>query len=113
MGLARRRPPPGLLHHSDRGSQYASAEYRAGLAGHGIERSMSGVGRCWDNAVAESFFATLKVELDPNGAWRTRADARRAVFDYIELFYNGQRRHSTLRQLSPIAFERQWQQTAQ
>jgi len=113
MGLARRRPPPGLLHHSDRGSQYASAEYRAVLAGHGIERSMSGVGRCWDNAVAESFFATLKVELDRNGAWRTRADARRAVFDYIELFYNGQRRHSTLRQLSPIAFERQWQQTAQ
>jgi transposase InsO family protein len=113
MGLARRRPPRGLLHHSDRGSQYASAEYRAVLAGHGIERSMSGVGRCWDNAVAESFFATLKVEVDHDGAWRTRADARRAVFDYIELFYNGQRRHSTLHQLSPIAFERQWQQTVQ
>jgi putative transposase len=113
MGLARRRPPRGLLHHSDRGSQYASAEYRAVLAGHGIERSMSGVGRCWDNAVAESFFATLKVEVDHDGAWRTRADARRAVFDYIEFFYNGQRRHSTLHQLSPIAFERQWQQTVQ
>jgi transposase InsO family protein len=112
MGLARRRPPPGLLHHSDRGSQYASAEYRAVLAGHGMERSMSGVGSCWDNAVAESFFATLKVELDHDGAWRTRAEAHRAVFDYIELFYNGERRHSTLGYLSPSAFERQWRQTA-
>lgn len=109
MGLARRRPPPGLLHHSDRGSQYASAEYRAVLTGHGMERSMSGVGRCWDNAVAESFFATLKVELDHDGAWRTRAEAHRAVFDYIELFYNAERRHSTLGYLSPVAFERQWQ----
>ena len=112
MGLARRRPRPGLLHHSDRGSQYASAEYRAVLAGHGMERSMSGVGSCWDNAVAESFFATLKVELDHDGAWRTRAEAHRAVFDYIELFYNGERRHSTLGYLSPSAFERQWRQTA-
>ena len=112
MGLARRRPRPGLLHHSDRGSQYASAEYRAVRAGHGMERSMSGVGSCWDNAVAESFFATLKVELDHDGAWRTRAEAHRAVFDYIELFYNGERRHSTLGYLSPSAFERQWRQTA-
>ncbi len=109
MGLARRRPPPGLLHHSDRGSQYASAEYRAILAAHGMACSMSGVGSCWDNAVAESFFATLKVELDLAGAWRTRAAAHRAVFDYIELFYNGQRRHSTLGYLSPSGFERQWQ----
>jgi putative transposase len=112
MGLARRRPPPGLLHHSDRGSQYASAEYRAVLTGHGMERSMSGVGRCWDNAVAESFFATLKVELAHDGAWRTRADAHRAVFEYIELFYNAARRHSTLGYLSPLAFERQRQHTA-
>lgn len=110
MGLARRRPPPGLLHHSDRGSQYASAEYRAILAGHGMVCSMSGVGSCWDNAVAESFFATLKGELNQAGAWRTRAEARRAVFDYIELFYNGPRRHSTLGYLSPLGFERQWQQ---
>ena len=107
MGLARRHPRPGLLHHSDRGSQYASAEYRAILAGHGMVRSMSGAGSCWDNAVAESFFATLKVELDQAGAWRTRAAAHRAVFDYIELFYNGERRHSTLGYLSPVAFERQ------
>jgi transposase InsO family protein len=113
MGLARRGPPRGLLHHSDRGSQYASAEYRAILAGHGMDCSMSGVGNCWDNAVAESFFATLKVELHDEGAWRTRATAHRALFDYIELFYNGERRHSTLGQLSPVAFERRWQQTAQ
>jgi transposase InsO family protein len=112
MGLARRRPPPGLLHHSDRGSQYARAEYRAVLTGHGMECSMSGVGRCWDNAVAESFFATLKVELAHDGAWRTRADAHRAVFEYIELFYNAARRHSTLGYLSPLAFERQRQHTA-
>ena len=113
MGLTRRRPQPGLLHHSDRGSQYASAEYRAVLASHRMERSMSGVGCCWDNAVAESFFATLKVEIDHHGAWRTRAEAHRMVFDYIELFYNSERRHSTLGYLSPLAFERQWQQTAQ
>jgi putative transposase len=113
MGLARRRPRPGLLHHSDRGSQYASAEYRAILAAHGMARSMSELGSCWDNAVAESFFATLKVEVDQPGAWRTRADAHRAVFDYIELFYNRERRHSTLGYLSPLAFERRWQHTAQ
>jgi transposase InsO family protein len=112
MGLARRRPPPGLLHHSDRGSQYASAEYGAILTGHGMERSMSARGACWDNAVAESFFATLKIELDHPGAWPTRAEAHRAVFDYIELFYNPERRHSTLGYLSPLAFERQWQHSA-
>jgi transposase InsO family protein len=113
MGVARRRPRPGLLHHSDRGSQYASSEYGAVLAAHGMDRSMSRLGSCWDNAVAESFFATLKVELDYAGAWRTRAEAHRAVFDYIELFYNGVRRHSTLGYLSPLAFEQQWQHTVQ
>jgi putative transposase len=113
LTLARRRPHPGLLHHSDRGSQYASVEYRGILSAHGIECSMSGVGSCWDNAVVESFFATLKIELDDAG-WRTRGQAHRAVFDYIELFYNPERRHSTLGYLSPVAFERQWlQQTAQ
>lgn len=112
MGLARRRPPPGLLHHSDRGSQYASVEYRGILSGHGIECSMSGRGRCWDNAVAESFFASLKIELN-HAAWPTRRDAHRAVFDYIELFYNAERRHSTLGHLSPAAFERQWHHGAQ
>jgi putative transposase len=87
-------------------------EYRAILAGHAMEPSMSGAGRCWDNAVAESFFATLKVELDPEAAWPTRTAAHRTLFAYIELFYNAQRRHSTLGYLSPVAFERQWQQPA-
>jgi len=105
---------PGLLHHSDRGSQYASGEYRAVLAAYGMERSMSELGSCWDNAVAESFFATLKTEIGQPAAWPTRRDASRAVFHYIELFYNCERRHSTLGYLSPLAFERQWrQQTAQ
>jgi transposase InsO family protein len=114
MGLARRRPPPGLLHHSDRGAHYASEEYRTLLARHGLRRSMSGAGACWDNAVAESFFATLKVELAHDVTWPSRAAARRALFEYIEVFYNGERRHSTLGHLSPVAFERQWhQRTAQ
>lgn len=113
MSLARRRPHRGLLHHSDRGSHYASAEYQAILAAHEMIPSMSRVGSCWDNAVAESFFASLKGELGPDPAWPTRAAARHAVFDYIELFYNTHRRHSTLGQLSPRAFERQWQYTAQ
>ena len=113
MGLARRRPRPGVLHHSDRGAQYASEEYRAVLAQHGMQRSMSRAATCWDNAVAESFFATLKVELGRDAAWPTRTEARRAVFEYIEVFYNGERRHSTLGHLSPVAFERQWQRTAQ
>lgn len=109
MGLARRRPAPGVLHHSDRGAQYAGEAYRAVLTAHRMERSMSRPGACWDNAVAESFFATLKVELVRDAAWATRADARRALFTYIEGFYNGERRHSTLGHLSPVAFERQWQ----
>lgn len=106
MALARRRPPPGLLHHSDRGSQYASGDYQKVLAEHGIVCSMSRRGNCWDNAVAESFFATLKVELVNDATWATRALARTALFDYIELFYNGPRRHSALGYLSPRAFER-------
>jgi putative transposase len=107
MALLRRRPPHGLLHHSDRGSQYASGDYRAALADHGIVCSMSRRGNCWDNAVAESFFATLKVELVHDAAWATRTAARVELFEYIEVFYNGQRRHSSLGYLSPRAFERQ------
>jgi transposase InsO family protein len=107
MSLARRRPAAGLVHHSDRGPQYISDEYGAVLAEHGIVMSLSRRGNCWDNAVAESFFATLKVELVYEGTWLTHADARRALFDYIEVFYNGQRRHSSLGYLSPRAFEAQ------
>jgi transposase InsO family protein len=106
MALARRRPSLGLLHHSDRGSQYASGDYQAVLAQHGILCSMSRRGDCWDNAVAESFFATLKVELVHDARWATRARARTELVDYLELFYNGQRRHSALGYLSPRAFER-------
>ena len=113
MALGRRRPPQGLLHHSDRGSQYASADYRDALKAHGIVCSMSRRGNCWDNAVAESFFATLKVELGHDDLpWLTRAHAQGEVFEYIEGFYNGQRRHSTLDYRSPLTFERQWAATA-
>ena len=105
MALGRRRPPSGLLHHSDRGSQYASGGYQRVLAQHGIVCSMSRRGNCWDNAVAESFFATLKVELVHDAAWLTRAAARRDLFEYLEPFYNGRRRHSALGYLSPRAFE--------
>lgn len=110
MALARRRPPRGLVHHSDRGSQYASGDYQQVLAQHGIVSSMSRRGDCWDNAVAESFFATLKVELVHGAAWATRAAARTDLVDYIELFYNGRRRHSALGYLSPRAFEQRRQQ---
>src|SRR5438552_4337870 len=110
MALAHRQPGPGLMHHSDRGSQYASADYRAVLAAHGIVISMSRRGNRWDNAVAESFFSTLKMELAHEAEWVTHGDAYRAVFEYLEIFYNGQRRHSVLGYLSPIAFERQHEQ---
>lgn len=108
MALGRRRPPHGLLHHSDRGSQYASGDYRRALRAHGIVCSMSRRGNCWDNAVAESFFATVKVELAHEASWATRGQARGEVFEYIEQFYNGQRRHSALGYLSPLTFERRW-----
>src|SRR5436190_21218469 len=107
MAQTRRRPPRVLLHHSDRGSQYASGDDQRMLAQHGIVCSMSRRGDCWDNAVAESFFATLKVELVHHAAWTTRAAARRELFDYLEPFYNGRRRHSALGYLSPRAFEQQ------
>ena len=112
MALARRRPAAGLVHHSDRGSQYASGDYQRVLAQHGIVCSMSRRGDCWDNAVAESFFATVKVELVHDAAWATRAAARTELFEYLELFYNGQRRHSALGYLSPRAFERRREQAA-
>jgi putative transposase len=105
MALQDRQPPQGLLHHSDRGSQYASHEYQQLLAAHGIQSSMSRKGNCWDNAVAESFFATLKVELVYQSRWNTRTQARNEVFEYIELFYNRQRRHSALSYLCPNEFE--------
>ena len=107
MALHARRPPPGLVHHTDRGSQYTAATYRAMLADRGLTVSMSRAGECLDNAVAESFFATLKAELVDTRTWPTRADARLAIFAWIAVWYNRQRRHSTRGSLTPIAHERQ------
>lgn len=112
MALAGRRPTPGLIHHSDRGSQYASADYRAVLAAHGMVASMSAKGDCYDNAVAESFFSTLEFEVLMHRAWETRAEARRAIARYIECWYNWRRRHSTLGYVSPAAYEAQLQDAA-
>jgi len=103
--LGSRAPRSGLMHHSDRGTQYASGDYQAALEAHGIECSMSRTGDCWDNAVVESFFGTLKTELDATDQWGTRAEARYDVFEYIEVFYNRQRRHSYLGYVSPARFE--------
>jgi len=105
MALRSRRPSSGLLHHSDRGSQYASADYQTALAERGIVCSMSRKGDCWDNAVAESFFATLKTELVNEVDFVTRAQARRAIFEFVEVFYNRQRLHSSLGFVCPVVFE--------
>jgi putative transposase len=106
MALEGRQPPKGLIHHSDRGSQYASAEYQRALASRGIQCSMSRKGNCWDNAVAESFFSSLKMELVYLTDFATRHQARTALFEYIEVFYNRRRRHSSLGYLSPLEYER-------
>lgn len=105
MAIDQRLPSAGLVHHSDRGVQYASAEFRAVLAAHGLVASMSRKGNCYDNAAKESFFHTLKTELANHEHYRTRDEARASVFDYIEAFYNRQRIHSTLGYLSPSDFE--------
>jgi len=107
MALRHRQPGAGLLHHSDRGSQYAAGDYQAVLAAHGVVCSMSRRGNCWDNAVAESFFSTLKIELVHDADWATHAAARADVAQYLEIFYNTQRMHSVLGYVSPVAFERQ------
>jgi putative transposase len=105
MALSRRGPVPGLLHHSDRGCQYTSAQYRSALAQQGISVSMSRKGNCWDNAVAESFFSTIKAELIRGRLWQGRLELRSAVFEYIEIFYNRQRFHSSLRYKTPLEVE--------
>jgi transposase InsO family protein len=107
MALRHRRPLPGLLHHSDRGVQYACADYADLLTTCGIEVSMSRKGNCWDNAVAESFFATLEWELIEDADWHTREEARRAISEYIEIWYNRKRRHSSLGGKSPAEYEQQ------
>ena len=106
MALAQRKPGRGLIHHTDRGCQYASHEYRRMLRDIGAECSMSRKGDCWDNAVAESFFASLRKELTNRVDFLTRDAARSSVFEYIEAFYNRVRRHSTINYQSPNDFER-------
>ncbi len=105
MALARRQPPRGLVHHTDRGCQYAAHDYRKVLTKNGIVCSMSRRANCWDNAVAESFFATLKTELTHEWDFGSHSEARRVIADYIESFYNAERRHSALGYVSPLAFE--------
>lgn len=106
MALQRRRPKPGLIHHTDQGRQYATGSYRQRLIEHGVELSMSRKGDCFDNACAESFISTLKNELTHHLQFNTREEARTAIFEYIEVFYNRQRLHQTLGYLSPAEFER-------
>jgi len=105
MAVTRRRPAPGLLHHSDRGSQYTSAAYQQMLTNLQCQVSMSRTGNCYDNAVMESFFSTLKSEC-LTGQFQTRAQARTAIFEFIEIWYNQHRLHSSLGYLSPVEFER-------
>ena len=105
QAIWRRRLERGLILHSDRGSQYASSAFRVVLTRHGITQSMSARGDCYDNAVAESFFHTLKTEYVYFEKFRTRAEAQNGIFEYIEVFYNRIRRHSTLGNMSPQAFE--------
>ena len=108
MAIWRRRPAPGLIFHSDRGSQYCSKDFQEMLKTHKMKSSMSRKGDCWDNAVAESFFGSLKTERVFFTNYKTRQEARRDIVDYIEMFYNSKRRHSYLGYLSPKVFEEMW-----
>lgn len=105
MAIQHRQPKPGLIHHTDRGIVYATASYNAILTHHGMTPSMSRKGDCYDNAVVESFFANLKNELTWHRRFTTRDEARAAIFDYIELFYNRERLHETLDYVSPVRYE--------
>lgn len=111
MAIWRRQPKAGLIHHSDRGSQYASKAFRRLLKAHGIEGSMSRKGDCWDNAVVESFFGTLKQERVQWRNYQSRYEAQQDILDYISMFYNSRRLHSHLGYMSPNDFERQLTET--
>ena len=106
MAVVQRQVAGKVIVHTDRGSQYASTDYRRFLDKHGLIASMSRKGDCWDNAVAESFFATLKLELAAETIWSTRDQARAAIFRYIETWYNRERRHSAIGYHSPVQYER-------
>jgi putative transposase len=105
MAIRQRRPRPGLIFHSDRGAQYTSKQFTRLLSRHGIRQSLSRPRQVWDNAVVESFYSTLKVELIHRHAWPTRVQARQAVFEFVEVFYNRQRLHSSLGYVAPAAYE--------
>ena len=105
MAIWKRKPTKGLIFHSDRGSQYASDSYRGILSDYGVKASMSRKGDCWDNAVAESFFHTLKIELVHHCDYETREEARASSFEYIEVFYNRQRSHSVIGYEAPLVYE--------
>ena len=105
MAIEQRKPKDDLLWHSDRGSQYASGSHRELLAKHHIKQSMSRKGNCWDNAVAESFFHSLKTELVHHCDFETRSEAKQKIFEYIEVFYNRKRRHSANDYMSPVDYE--------
>lgn len=107
MAVSQRRPLPGLLHHSDRGSQYASEDYRKALSRNGMVASMSRRACCYDNAAMESFWHTMKSDLIHRRHYQTRQEARQEIFEYIEVFYNRVRRHSSIGYVSPVEFERQ------
>jgi transposase InsO family protein len=113
QAVARRRPPAGVIFHSDRGCQYTSDQFACLAEGLGVTLSVGRTGQCWDNALAESFFATIKRELIHTQGWPTRAAAHRAIFDYIESWYNLRRRHSSLGFRSPTQYENNHQQPAQ
>jgi putative transposase len=105
MAIWKRKPPKGLIWHTDRGSQYASHSHRDVLKEHGIIQSMSRKGNCWDNAVAENFFHTLKTELIYHMKFKSKEDAKQVIFEYIEIYYNRKRIHSTNNYLAPETFE--------
>ena len=106
MAINLRQPAPGCIHHTDRGSQYCAHDYQKVLENHDFTVSMSRKGNCWDNAVSETFFKTLKAELIWRQAWQTRRQVEAEIFQYINGFYNPRRRHSALKGKSPLAFER-------
>jgi transposase InsO family protein len=110
QALTHRKPLPGLMHHSDKGSQYTSQDFQKKLAENNITVSMSGTGNCYDNAAMESFFHTLKTEHVCFERYQTREQAKQSIFEYVEVFYNRQRRHSTLNYQTPLRFEKNYQQ---
>jgi len=112
MAVWKRKPNKGLMVHSDRGSQYASGLYQKTIKKHGFICSMSRKGNCWDNAPSESFFHTLKVELTHHRRYRTRQEAKQEIFEYIEVFYNRQRRHSTIGYHTPLGYEQMCRKVA-